>query len=78
MTDILADLAGMQKLTGIPCVRVRIQRDRPDLLEAFDVAVASHYSTGSVADWFTKHGVQCGEEAVRKHRVGSCRRCLTS
>ena len=75
MNDILADLAGMQKMTGTPCVRARIQRDHPDLLEAFDKAVDSQYSAISVADWFSQHGVEVGQEAVRKHRIGSCQRC---
>jgi hypothetical protein len=75
MNDILADLAGMQKSTGTLCARARIQRDHPELLEAFDKAVTSHFSALSVSDWFAERGVVIGQEAVRKHRIGACQRC---
>jgi hypothetical protein len=81
MSDILADLAGMQTPTGILCVRARIQRDHPELLESWDKAIAAHqFSTRSVADWFSAHGVKVSQEVVRNHRVGTCERCrnLTS
>lgn len=79
MTDILADLAGMQKPSGILCARARIQRDHPDLLDSWDKAIAAHqYSTRSVADWFARQGVKVGQESVRNHRVGACERCRTS
>ncbi len=77
--DILADLAGMQKPTGILCARARIQRDHPDFLEAFDKGIAAHeFSCQTVADWFHANGVDVGHEAIRRHRAGKCERCRTS
>ena len=74
--DILADLAGMQKQRGNPCVRVRIQHEHPDLLESFDKGVANRqFSCQSVSDWFTLRDVDVSEEMVRKHRAGTCMTC---
>lgn len=74
--DILADLAGMQKPTGILCARARIQRDHADLLEAFDKGVqAREFSCESVADWFRARGVVIGNDTIRNHRNGKCMRC---
>ncbi len=75
MTDILADLAGMQKYRGQECVRVRIQREHPDLVQAFDEALASHYSGRSIAEWFAARGVETTGQAISNHRNKVCVRC---
>jgi hypothetical protein len=69
----------MQTPTGILCARARIQRDHADLLESWDTAIAARqFSTRSVSDWFASKGVKVGDEAVRRHRAGTCERCRTT
>jgi hypothetical protein len=76
MTDILADLAGMQKRRGVPCARARIQSEHPDLLEPFDTALSSLYPAQTVADWFVQHGVPyVTRQVIQNHRSAVCERC---
>ena len=77
MTDILADLAGMQRKPGHPCRLVRLRAENPEMAEQFDRAVASRYDAGAISRWFTAHDIPISDQFVRRHRNGGCESCRT-
>lgn len=78
MTDILADLAGLEKRPGIPCVVARLRAVNPQLAEQFDLALASDYQASAIARWFEQHDYPIDANSVRRHRNGQCVTCRTS
>lgn len=74
--DILAELATTQLTKGNACVRTRIAREHPELLESFDkVLPARQFSARSVAEWFIARGVHTTKQAIENHRLGVCETC---
>lgn len=78
MSDILADLARMQKKPGTTCRLVRLRTEDPEMAAQFDRAAASQYAAPAIARWFTDHGIVISDQFVRRHRNGGCESCRTS
>lgn len=76
--DLLAELAGMQKNPGKPCVVARLRLENPEMAEHFDRAVASQYDATTISRWFAKRKITVSDQAVRRHRNGLCATCQTS
>lgn len=73
--DIFADLKPRTNTPGA-CAVSEMRKERPDLAEQYDRAMASaRFGDRAIAEWVTDHGFHLGHQAVARHRRNECLGC---